>query len=279
VKRKVSMNRIVIAWPAGDEYIDIDLNELDEDTEIYFTKQTYDNGARSEIYKVSSSIRVLNDGKYEIQLQYVENENPDIEDSWWGTTRIVLHKDDESGLVSWHDQHHKHHDGNFGFTTVYSLEAEDSQRWFEEERALARRPDLEETVKQVLRNERRGQHIFREKILQCEPACRLTGVSDPAHLRASHIKPWAVSDGSERLDENNGLMLSPHIDHLFDRAYISFEDDGTLLVLNDKVEKLLQRWGIDRQTNPMPLKPFNSQQSVYLAHHRQRFTLLQQNNC
>lgn len=76
-----------------------------------------------------------------------------------------------------------------------------------------------ETDKVELIKARRGQGIFRRRVLATEPYCRLTGVSDPRFLRASHIKPWVVSDNNERLDGNNGLMLSPHVDHLFDGGY------------------------------------------------------------
>src|SRR3546814_3413344 len=48
-------------------------------------------------------------------------------------------------------------------------------------------------------------------------------------LRASHIKPWSkCASGDERVDGNNGLLLSPTADHLFDRGWITFEDDGAL---------------------------------------------------
>lgn len=274
--RKTGQNRIVIKWPGGDEYIDTDLDELGEDTEIYLTRQTYEDSSTPDIYSVSSTVRALGDDRYEIKISYDSTMNPGIADSWWGTTCIVMHKGDASGVAVWSDKHDASRNGDFDFETVYARDAEDSQRWAAEDRALSKRPDLEETVIRVLRDERRGQHVFRERVLQFEPACRLTGVTDPAHLRASHIKPWAESDHHERLDGNNGLMLAPHVDHLFDRAYISFEDDGTLLVLNDDIEQLLRRWGINTDENPPPQRRFKPQQCAYLAHHRNRFESVRQ---
>ena len=47
---------------------------------------------------------------------------------------------------------------------------------------------------------------------------------------ASHIKPWMVSNNRERLDANNGFLLLPNLDKTFDKGYISFADDGTILV-------------------------------------------------
>ena len=64
--------------------------------------------------------------------------------------------------------------------------------------------------------------MFRANVLLREEACRVTRVSEPRHLQASHIKPWRDATDAERLDGANGLLLSPHIDHLFDEGYITF---------------------------------------------------------
>jgi predicted restriction endonuclease len=61
-------------------------------------------------------------------------------------------------------------------------------------------------------------------------SCRITGVTNPIHLRASHCKPWRDSNNDERLNGENGLLLTPTMDHLFDRGFISFEDSGVLIV-------------------------------------------------
>jgi hypothetical protein len=55
-----------------------------------------------------------------------------------------------------------------------------------------------------------------------KPAERITGVGRREHLRASHIQPWRDSENDARLDGENGLLLTPTIDHLFDRGFISF---------------------------------------------------------
>jgi len=78
------------------------------------------------------------------------------------------------------------------------------------------------TVRAQVVKARRGQGIFRANVLLCETQCRVTHVSDPKHLKASHIKPWRDASDAERLNGRNGLLLSPHVDHLFDQGYISF---------------------------------------------------------
>lgn len=76
--------------------------------------------------------------------------------------------------------------------------------------------------------QRIGQDIFRTGLMDYwQGRCPLTGISDPALLRASHIIPWAdcESDG-ERLDIHNGLLLSALWDAAFDRALVTFDDEG-----------------------------------------------------
>jgi putative restriction endonuclease len=63
-----------------------------------------------------------------------------------------------------------------------------------------------------------------------ESMCRITGVENPVHLAASHCKPWWDSTNEERLNGENGLLLTPSIDHLFDRGFIGFEDSGKLII-------------------------------------------------
>lgn len=123
---------------------------------------------------------------------------------------------------------------------------------------------LSSTERIQLVRSRRGQGLFRQRVLAAEPRCRLTGVSDQSFLIASHIKPWCACENSERLDGYNGLMLSPHIDHLFDRHLISFEDDGTLLV-SEVAARVMADWGIAESYFSIP---FHEQQKVYMAHHR-----------
>jgi hypothetical protein len=52
----------------------------------------------------------------------------------------------------------------------------------------------------------------------------ITDVSNPVHLVASHCGAGVDSvNNEERLSAENGLLLTPSIDHLFDRGFIGFE--------------------------------------------------------
>lgn len=111
---------------------------------------------------------------------------------------------------------------------------------------------------------RRGQGIFKANVRLIEKSCRVTGVTNIKHLRASHIKPWSVSNNSEKLDGYNGLLLSPHVDHLFDRGYISFKESGSLLISNELSPRVLEQWSIKSHN----VGEFNSMQDQYLEYHR-----------
>ena len=80
--------------------------------------------------------------------------------------------------------------------------------------------------------QRVGQDIFRQSLIDYwQGRCAVTGLDVPPLLRASHIKPWArCASDAERLDVFNGLLLAPHLDALFDGGWISFDDDGGVLV-------------------------------------------------
>ena len=95
-----------------------------------------------------------------------------------------------------------------------------------------------------LTNSRRGQGIFKAKVRLIENHCRVTGVSDIKHLRASYIKPWAASDNEEKLDGYNGLLLSPHVDHLLDRGFKTFEGGGALVLSKELNPRVLKQWSI-----------------------------------
>lgn len=116
-----------------------------------------------------------------------------------------------------------------------------------------------------LTKSRRGQGIFKANVRLIETHCRVTGLKDIKHLRASHIKPWAVSNKEEKLDGFNGLLLSPHVDHLFDNGFISFKNDGELLVAKGLAITVMKDWSLPLNQN---VGEFMKPQHIYLEYHR-----------
>lgn len=136
-----------------------------------------------------------------------------------------------------------------------------------EPRAVVVPPEepTEKTTREQLTLARVGQGVFRERLEAIEFGCRLTGLAIKTHLRASHIKPWRDASDSERLDGNNGLLLSPHVDHLFDQGFITFLDDGKVLVSPSLERDVLAAWHIDPHRH---IRPLNATQCSYMAYHR-----------
>ncbi len=117
-----------------------------------------------------------------------------------------------------------------------------------------------------IQKSRRGQGVFRQNVRAIERSCRVTGVRQARHLRASHIKPWRLCNDAEKLDGNNGLLLSPHVDQLFDGGWISFSDSGDLMRSSRLDSNVLGRWRIPEILN---VGVFNEEQKRYLAFHRE----------
>jgi hypothetical protein len=145
--------------------------------------------------------------------------------------------------------------------TGVMLDEEDDK----EEEKIRQRTDIGDTEKECLTKARRGQGIFKSNVETIENGCRVTGVKQREHLRASHIKPWRIASDKERLDGHNGLLLAPHIDHLFDRGFISFSDSGELLLSKYLEEDILEAWGIKKDLN---VGTFSQQAGEYLQYHR-----------
>jgi len=133
------------------------------------------------------------------------------------------------------------------------------------ESTIRHRSDIDTTDKQQLIRARRGLGAFRSNLENFESSCRVTGLLDRRHLRACHIKPWSISEDAERLDGCNGLLLSPHVAHLFARGYISFADSGEVLASEHLNPAVLQAWGL---TLPVNVGTFLPRQRAYLDYHR-----------
>jgi putative restriction endonuclease len=146
------------------------------------------------------------------------------------------------------------------------------QEWEDIEQRHILDAEIPSTTRQSLISARIGQGLFKERVAQIEHACRITFVNNPAHLIGSHIKPWRESSNEERLHGANGLLLTPTADHLFDRGFISFEDNGGVMISPVVDRVALKRMGLDPASPPNPI-PFNVDQKHFLAHHRKEIFL------
>jgi putative restriction endonuclease len=138
--------------------------------------------------------------------------------------------------------------------------------------AVQRDSSLDETERAAIVLARRGQGKFKKNVMRLERACRITGITREEHLRASHCKPWRVASNEERLDGENGLLLTPNADHLFDRGFIGFENNGDLLISPIAHVESLHRMGLDLH-NKVNVGGFSDGQRRYLEFHRESVLL------
>ncbi|SEQ59165.1 HNH endonuclease [Hyunsoonleella jejuensis] len=126
-----------------------------------------------------------------------------------------------------------------------------------------------ETERKGLVTSRVGQGAYRKRIIhRWEYKCAVTGFDKLKVLIASHIVPWADSTDNERLDVNNGLLLSPAYDALFDKHLISFEGNGKI-ILSDSIEfKAYEKIGV---TGNEKINGLNQYNLPYLDKHRNHF--------
>lgn len=151
---------------------------------------------------------------------------------------------------------------------VKPVSADDIDDW---ERRLMQQIEDDSTVSETERlaiiRARNGQGLFKERVGKIESKCRITGVENPVHLVASHCKPWRDATNDERLNGENGLLLTPSIDHLFDRGFIGFEDNGELIISPVAHRPSLQRMGINT-SKVVNVGGFTSGQKNFLDFHR-----------
>ncbi|WP_228123009.1 HNH endonuclease [Priestia megaterium] len=131
---------------------------------------------------------------------------------------------------------------------------------------------LDKTEKDLVVKARIGQSIFKRTLLAVEKKCRLCGVSDERFLVASHIKPWSQSNNQERLDVDNGLLLCPNHDALFDKGHISFDEDG-LILISDSLDKHSKIFLNINETMNIRMK---ERQKQYMRWHRENIFHIKQ---
>ncbi len=76
-------------------------------------------------------------------------------------------------------------------------------------------------------------------------------------------KTLSVSNDSERLDDNNGLLLCPNHDFLLDRGYISFTEDGRIIISREIDEKTRELFNV---SNDICIG-FNEMEQKYMIFH------------
>ncbi|KKG07815.1 HNH endonuclease [Methanosarcina sp. 2.H.A.1B.4] len=131
--------------------------------------------------------------------------------------------------------------------------------------------ELSETEREAIVQSRIGQGIFRSDLKKYwGEKCAVTGCKLIKILKASHIKPWSHSNNTERLDLYNGLLLIPNLDSVFDKGYISFDDEGKIIISNLLSED--DRIKLDVHSE-MRIRKIEEKHIKYLEYHKQEIFL------
>lgn len=125
---------------------------------------------------------------------------------------------------------------------------------------------LPKTERTSITRSRIGQGIFRDRLISYWKGCSVTAFPLLDVLVASHIKPWRDSDNHQRLDVYNGLLLQPNYDKLFDKGYISFDDQGRILFSTYFPKSDRTLLGLDEFVHLLKVDPGHR---TYLRYHRE----------
>lgn len=125
---------------------------------------------------------------------------------------------------------------------------------------------LVKTEREAVIKQRIGQTIFREKLMKYwDNKCTLTQCDIEKILTASHIKPWSKCKNiDEKLDLHNGFLFAPNIDKLFDKGFISFDNNGKIKISKRIGKKQYEILGI---SSNMKIR-INERHKIYLEYHR-----------
>lgn len=136
-----------------------------------------------------------------------------------------------------------------------------------DDQRLARDYGLDDTQIRQMMLSRRGQGRFRNETLRFWGGrCAVSGLPEICFLVASHIKPWKDANPNERLDGFNGLPLTPNLDRAFDRGYVSFAEDGSIMISPVMSVESMQALGIRPD---MALRICDERIGAYMAYHRE----------
>lgn len=131
---------------------------------------------------------------------------------------------------------------------VYKIEnSDDKYIEFTDSKVAIKSIERTETEKVASQKIRLGQNDFRQALLKNLKRCPITKLDEKRLLIASHIKPWVHCNNTDRLDINNGFLLSPLFDKLFDKGIglITFTPSKEILISNKLSKENIARLGVE----------------------------------
>lgn len=151
----------------------------------------------------------------------------------------------------------------------FSLNQETQRQKVETQKKIMDLSHITETEKETIIKYRVGHGQFKENLLAHDPQCKICGIDLKGLLIASHIKPWKDSNSIERLEFGNGFLFCPNHDALFDKGFISFGDDGEILVSSVLDKNTLIQLGL---THDLKITLLETNKKYLKWHRENQFT-------
>lgn len=125
-----------------------------------------------------------------------------------------------------------------------------------------------EKFRMVEQKQRLGQKLFRDLVIakSINKQCALCNIGPEKHLIANHIKPFAKCSNEEAVDPFNGILLCPDHNYLMDKGFLSFSDNGQILISKALELKLFEDFRIEKLLDHK-IK-FDTQTLKYINFHR-----------
>lgn len=124
-----------------------------------------------------------------------------------------------------------------------------------------------------VRNNAIQTRFKRNLMIEFSGRCAICGLNKKELLRASHILPYRqCKTVEEMVDHNNGILLCPNHDDLFDKRFISFDEDTGKIIIVDKSildEKLYDILRINKEV-VLPRKIMTTKRKKYFSQHHVR---------
>jgi hypothetical protein len=120
-----------------------------------------------------------------------------------------------------------------------------------------------EVIQQI--RARVGHLLYKQKLINIwSHKCALCSIDLFDLLRASHAKPWKISNSFEKINPYNGLLLCVLHDALFDQGFIGFTDNGKIIISNRIPVDDYLKYNIDRGTGI----PITDDHKRFIKYHR-----------
>ena len=117
------------------------------------------------------------------------------------------------------------------------------------------------------------QRIFRQNLLvEFNNKCALCDINNRSILISSHILPYSKCIKKEdMINHNNGLLLCPNHDALFDKKLITFNDDGKIIISKNIDKRLYGDLNLNTETY-INKKYLNYERLYFLKKHYELYT-------